>query len=208
MPQFLLIRHASVDGLGERIHGRSPAIGLNEQGKRDAAALAQRLAHAKILAIVSSPRERAHETAQALSRHLGLQVAIDDDLDEIDYGEWTGRRFSDLEGSPDWQRFNRSRESASIPNGETMQQTMQRATRAVERIGKLHPTGRIAFITHADWIRTLVSNCLGVPFSSVLMFPLPTASVVLFEQERAGSHVVVWNRGELPSTTSQARHAS
>lgn len=204
MSQFLLIRHASVDGLGERIHGRSPGIGLNEQGKRDAAALAQRLANAGIQAIVSSPRERAHETAQALSRHLGLQVVVDHDLDEIDFGEWTGRRFSDLEGSPDWQRFNHSRESVSIPNGESMQQTVQRATRAIERVGKLHPAGRIAFVTHADWIRTLVSNSLGVPFASILMFPVPTASVVVFEQEQGHSHVVVWNYGELPSTTSQA----
>jgi broad specificity phosphatase PhoE len=203
MSQFFLIRHASVDGLGDRIIGRSPGIGLNPQGKLDACALAHRLADSGIVAVYSSPRERAQETAGALTRRLDVQTVVDDDLDELDYGDWTGRRFAELQNCADWHRFNACREEAAIPRGESMSQTAQRSACALKRIGMRHPHGPVALVTHADWIRTVIGHCLGIPFSALLMFQIPTASLTVLELTDLDVRVLAWNDS---GTSASFRH--
>lgn len=179
MQQILLIRHAAVDGLGERIHGRLPGIHLNDQGKRDACALAERLSRIGIVAVYSSPRERAQETARALTRRLGMPLLVDAGLDELDYGDWTGKYFSELRESMEWQQFNRCREEARIPGGESMRETVGRIERVLPRIRDLHRRGCVALVTHADWIRTAISHLTRMPFAEVLKLEIPTASLTV-----------------------------
>ena len=70
MTDLLLIRHATNDWVGDRLAGWTPDVHLNEPGRGQAAALADRLAPWPISAIYSSPLERAMETAQAVAeRH-------------------------------------------------------------------------------------------------------------------------------------------
>jgi broad specificity phosphatase PhoE len=203
MSQFFLIRHASVDGLGERIIGRTPGVGLNRQGKLDACALAHRLADSGIVAVYTSPRERAQETAAALTRRLDVPTLVDHDLDELDYGDWTGRRFAELQDSIAWHRFNVCREETAIPRGESMSQTAERGGRALKRIGMRHPQGPIALVTHADWIRTVIGHSLGIPFAALLKFQIPTASVTVLELTNLDVRVLAWNDS---GTSASFRH--
>ena len=62
-----------------------------------AAALARRLGGLSVAAIRSSPLERAMETAQPLAAALGLPVVQDAGLNEVDFGEWTGRTLIELD---------------------------------------------------------------------------------------------------------------
>lgn len=197
MPQILLIRHAAVDGLGERIHGRLPGIHLNEEGKREACALAERLSRARIVAVYSSPRERAEETARPLTRQLGVSLSVDLDLDELDYGDWTGSRFSELRGAVDWQGFNRCREHARIPGGESIVETVRRIERVLQRVRDLHPKGWVALVTHADWIRTAISHLMRIAFAKVLKLEIPTASVTVLAAEQSKFRVLALNEGGL-----------
>jgi broad specificity phosphatase PhoE len=198
MPEILLIRHAAVDGMGERIHGRIPGIHLNEQGKEDACALAERLGGAGIVAVYSSPRERAQETASPLTQRLGMRLLVDTELDELDYGDWSGRRFSELQDLMEWQQFNRCREDARIPNGEGMEETVSRTERVLERVRQAHPKGCVALVTHGDWIRTAISHLMRMPFAEVLKLEIATASVTVVGAETSEFRVLSWNEGEQP----------
>ena len=53
--------------------------------------LAHRLARAPIRALYSSPLERPRETATPLAERLGLETEISEALNEIDFGDWTGK---------------------------------------------------------------------------------------------------------------------
>ena len=93
MTRFILIRHAAIDGLGHRITGRTPGVALNPSGRAQAGLLARQLARASLDAVYASPQRRTVETAELVARTLGLPLQLAAELDEIDFGDWTGSDY-------------------------------------------------------------------------------------------------------------------
>jgi len=92
-----LIRHGEVHNPGHLVYADLPGFHLSRLGRREASATAAHLAAEPIDLIVSSPLERAVETATPLAEMLGLQVRIDDRLTE--WGlltRWAGTVWEDL----------------------------------------------------------------------------------------------------------------
>src|SRR5690606_41519494 len=92
---LVLIRHAQNDWVKTgRLAGWTPGVHLNEEGRRQAEALGERLASATLQAVYSSPLERAVETAGAVVKHYpGLAVQIEEEVGEVAFGKWTGERL-------------------------------------------------------------------------------------------------------------------
>jgi hypothetical protein len=92
----------------------------NQAGEdnRDVARMAVLLAGLPIEAIYSGPLERVRETATALGDRLRRPVEVARGLDELDFGDWTGRSLDSLEPEPLWQAFNAARGDTRIPGGE------------------------------------------------------------------------------------------
>src|SRR5947209_20190589 len=91
-----LVRHCAHGDVGHVLSGRCAGASLTAEGRAEAAWLAARFLDERIAAIQSSPRLRARETAETIGAALGLSVEIVDALDEIDFGDWTGRSFAEL----------------------------------------------------------------------------------------------------------------
>src|SRR4051812_46583639 len=98
MTCFLLIRHALHELGGETIAGRLPNVHLSPQGRAQAGELARRIADLPLKAIYCSPLERTRETAEAISSTSGLTPCISEELNELDFGDWMGRKLEDLRG--------------------------------------------------------------------------------------------------------------
>jgi len=79
-----LLRHGEVHNPDKILYGRLPNFRLSERGERMALRVAQALADHDITHIISSPLERAQQTAQPLAQRFDLTVAIDDRLIEAD----------------------------------------------------------------------------------------------------------------------------
>ena len=88
---LLLVRHALNDWVGDKLAGWTPGVHLNDKGRGQAEALAQRLADWPIAAFYSSPLERSVETAQIIAAPHNLDVQIREGVGEVRYGEWTGQ---------------------------------------------------------------------------------------------------------------------
>jgi broad specificity phosphatase PhoE len=99
------------------------------------------------------------------------------DLDEVNYGAWTGRTLSSLAEDPLWQRFNRARGATRIPGGETMAEVVTRARRAMETIAAAHPGELLVAVTHGDVLRALLASCLGMDLGDMLRLEVAPASV-------------------------------
>ena len=117
---ILLIRHAAHGHLGSILSGRTAGIPLTEAGVAQARALAVRLADAAPDIVQASPVQRAQETAAAIASTCKRSVETVAALDEIDFGEWTGRAFDDLAGGDAWDAWNSRRSEATPPGGESM----------------------------------------------------------------------------------------
>ena len=173
---FHLIRHATYDLLGQVLAGRSRGHSLNDTGRAEAERLAETLAGRPIVALVSSPLERALETAELIAKRLQLHVTIEHNLDEIDFGAWTGRRFDELHAAREWQAFNRFRSAAHIPDGETMLQAQARAVDAILRLHARWPGSEVVVVSHGDIVKAVVAYFLGTPIDLMRRIEIAPAS--------------------------------
>jgi broad specificity phosphatase PhoE len=195
---FLLIRHALCDPVGISIAGRTSGVHLNEAGRQQATALAGRLRGLPVAAIRSSPLERAMETAEPLAAALGLPVAQDAGLNEVDFGEWTGRTLIELDGLPEWRDFNERRSSTRIPGGETMAEVVSRSLATLEQV-RCTPelTGRlVALVTHGDVLRSLVAHCIGMNPNALHRIEIAPASVSILLSQDGNWRLVLLNSTE------------
>ena len=190
MATFLLIRHAAHDLLGRAIAGRIAGVSLNPEGQAQAERLAEWLARLPITAIYSSPLERARETALPLAGRLRLQIRIAPELDEIDFGEWTGRTFPELAAIPRWDRFNSFRSGTRIPGGELMLEAQVRIVGLIERLREDHPGGLVALVSHGDVIKAALLYYLGAPLDLFMRLEISPASVSEIEVSEYGPRVL------------------
>jgi probable phosphoglycerate mutase len=162
-----LVRHAAHDLQHHVLVGRAPGVSLNEAGRRQAGWLSERLAAAPVAGVLSSPRERARETAEPIARRRALGVIVAEELDELDCGEWTGRPFAELAGDPRWQRWNRLRSTTRIPGGELMLEVQARIVQFTERLRQMHPEAHLVLVSHGDVVRAALLHYLGMPLDAV-----------------------------------------
>jgi broad specificity phosphatase PhoE len=174
---LLLIRHAAHVELGKVLTGRRRDVALSPDGLEQAEIVADLLAVEPLAGIYSSPRERAFYTAREIAEQHQLGVTLLDALDEIDFGDWTGKRFDELEGDPLWDAWNGSRGSARPPDGESMADAVARAAGAIASLAELHPDGCVVAVTHCDIIRGVLAHHLGLPLDNLLRFDIDPASV-------------------------------
>jgi|SRR5690242_9756925 broad specificity phosphatase PhoE len=178
MTRILLIRHGSTDLLGRVLYGRMPGVHLNEEGRSQARATGEALKQRYAIdAVVSSPLERATQTARFVADPQGLDVAIDEGLNELECGTWVGKPFSDLSRCEEWQQFNRLRSLTRAPEGESLMEVQARAWKSLESIQARHPQGTVAAVTHGDVVRSLLLLLLGMPLDHILRLEVAPASV-------------------------------
>ncbi len=159
-----------------------PGVPLSNEGRAQAAVLAGTLAARPIRTVLSSPVQRAQETAAAIAARLGLPVLTDAGLDEIDFGAWTGAAFDDLDGQPAWDTWNRFRGFAPTPGGEAMAAAQARALAAVARAAA--GGGEVVLVSHSDVLKAVLAHFLGMPLDLLHRIELAPASrsvLVLFD---------------------------
>lgn len=177
MTKFLLIRHATNNTVGKVLAGRTQGIHLNEEGQQQARNLVQQLAHVPIEAIYSSPLERAVETALPLAQAIKLETIVNDDFLEINFGEWNGRSFEDLNKDPQFQLFNSFRSCTRIPGGELMLEAQARIVNGIATLRKKHPTETVAIFSHADLIKAAIAYYAGIHLDMFQRIEISPASV-------------------------------
>jgi len=174
---FVLLRHAAHDNVGGFLAGRMPGVILGEAGRAQADRLARRLRPERIDAVLASPRERAQQTAQAVASARGLAVETAAELDEIDFGHWSGQGFEVLQQDPLWQRWNAVRSLIRTPGGETMLDVQRRVLGLMERLAGQQDGRCLALVSHADVIKAAVLHHLGLPIDAWPRFDIAPASI-------------------------------
>jgi broad specificity phosphatase PhoE len=181
MNRILLIRHGSTDLMGRVLYGRMPGVHLSAKGLREADQLAEKLQlEYKLRAVVSSPMDRALETARPVAESQLCELGVDERLTEIDVGDWMGKSFDELAGDEEWAQFNRHRSTIWAPGGESMMQVQTRGWQAIADCAQ-GDGGTTAFVTHGDVIRCLILLVLGVSIDHIHRVEISPASVTEIE---------------------------
>jgi len=173
----LLIRHGLTDAVGVRLTARLPGIALNERGIEQVTQLRDRLRDVAIAAVYSSPLERARATAAQIARAHALDVIEFEPLNEVDFGEWTGRTLEELSADRAWARFNASRADADVPGGERAVDVQRRIVAALDELRQRHDREIIAAVSHGDVIRAAVLHAAATPLDLWHRFEISPASI-------------------------------
>jgi broad specificity phosphatase PhoE len=168
----VLTRHGSTARSDPEQHlGQRIDIGLSTDGETAARGLAARLEGVVFDRIVSSPLRRALDTSEIIA--TGRAVETDARLAEMDYGEWEGLTYAQIEGRDLEQRrrWEADPETEHCPGGESGHEVAARGRSflvdAIERArSSAHEAEaevRILVVGHATLNRILLCVALGVP---------------------------------------------
>lgn len=183
---LLFIRHGETFwNVEHRLPGQLPGVALNEKGVEQVKKLAESLSGIPISAIISSPLERAYETAKLLGAGRDLPIETEPDLMDTEVGRWAGKTIDEVtKNDPAWKEFVRNPTVA--PEGiETFPLLQERTVSAVERWRTKENAGAYpAFVAHADVIKVLLAHYLSLDVAKAPTLMIDNASVSMVELEQ------------------------
>jgi probable phosphoglycerate mutase len=162
--RILLVRHGQTTyNVEKRLPGQLPGVSLTDTGRRQAHRAAVALAGLPLSAVVSSPLERARDTAAIIARGWGLEVRLDPRLMDTDVGRWSGQVIEEIDkNDPAWKAF--VAHPTQPPEGvEGFTEVTARVVAAVEAIRHDPDLGEyVAVVAHADVIKLIVAHYTGI----------------------------------------------
>lgn len=180
---LLFVRHGQTTwNVEHRLPGQLPGVALSDIGRQQAARLAESLTILPLSAIISSPLERASDTAEIIAKGRGLDVQFEPDLMDTDVGRWSGQIIEELtKNDPAWKEY--VRDPTVAPEGiETFPQVQQRVVAAVERWRVRENIGAYpVFVAHADVVKLLIAHYTGLEVKRAGSLSIDNASVSLVE---------------------------
>lgn len=175
--EFMLVRHATCEHMDKVLLGRTVDSSLDARGLQQAAALARAIDPNENLLVIASPRRRAQMTAAAMAARTQDDVVTSFEIDELDFGHWSGRTFEELADDPCWRRWNEQRSLAETPAGECIHGVQLRVLRHLRQLQDAFPGRPIALVTHAEVIRAVILHWLEAPIDVYHRLAIDPASL-------------------------------
>ncbi len=180
-----LVRHAQSTWNAERrLQGKADPP-LTEEGRRQAACVAKRLAKIEPTALYTSPLERTAETARVIGEATELRPITDPRLQEIGVGVASGMRWEEMmQQWPHLERIVRRGDLVlpHIPGAESLQAFGKRVAASLAEIRAVHEAGDVIVVSHGGVFRAYLGQIMKVPqgFTPVLQFRNTSVSQVSF----------------------------
>lgn len=191
--QLVLVRHGEVEERYHRVFGGSKIdMGLSELGHRQAAAIADWFGEASIGRVFSSPMLRVKETMAPLMARRRLEGVEIDDLREVDFGEWTGLRWEEVQelfgvSAFDWLEVL---DKGELPGGETAIDLRERVRPCLDRILRESAHQRVVVYCHGGIIRVILGLLLDLPLARMAHFNVEYGSISVVELQPHKRHAV------------------
>lgn len=184
MCEMLLVRH------GEQQYRQNIPLGealdapLSELGWKQARAVGERLAPARIGAVYASPLQRAHNTGQEIAKHHGLEPIVLDELREIDLWRTAPQDkgllelYTATELGEIYRGVSRTRKHSSWPHTEDGDIFKARIVAALDKIIAENHGHRVVVACHGGVINAYLSHLLGSAFDHVVTVHHTSITVV------------------------------
>lgn len=171
--RIYLTRHGQTNyNLEERMQGRIDAE-LNEEGVKQAEALAKRIQNDPIDHIYASPLVRAHKTAQVINAHHNIGLTLDDRLKEMGFGSWEGHVIAEIKEKHSERAFHFWKQPEKyVPiDGESFESVQSRVKSFLSDIARKHSGQTVLVVCHGMLIRNMLSVLKNEDTSTVWKHP-------------------------------------
>ncbi|WP_129690990.1 histidine phosphatase family protein [Gottfriedia acidiceleris] len=175
MLTIYLTRHGeTVWNIENRLQGSKDSE-LTASGISDAKLLSKKLAKVSFSKIYTSSSKRAVTTAHILKNNPSIPIIEEDDLKEINFGDWEGKtkkeinecfenEFESLWKTPHLYDHSRNQ-------GESLLDLRERVGNVIQNIIKSNEEGNILIVTHAVVLATIVAHLKQSPIEKLWDLP-------------------------------------
>jgi probable phosphoglycerate mutase len=195
--RLVLVRHgATAATAGRRYSGQGPAsagLQLSPIGELQVAALAARLMDLvpDTVAVITSPLTRARRTGEAIRAALGVDLVVDADLSECDFGDWDGLTAAEVrERWPreldDWWAST----AVAPPGGESLDAVAVRAGRALDRLRTRYLGASAVVVSHVTPIKSMLRLVLDAGPALLHRLLVDPAGITLLDAYPDGPYAV------------------
>lgn len=189
--RVLLIRHGEPEASAKgRCYGKLD-VGLSERGREQMSRLSQRLEPVELAAVYASPRSRAQESAEVLSRTVTTELRFG----EIDFGELEGRTYEDVQARYPaiYHRWMHQPTEVKFPGGESFSEMKERVLDGMRMLRRAHDRETIAVVSHGGVNRIVLAEALGVADADIFHMHQSHAAVSVVDDYPDYSVVRVMN---------------
>jgi broad specificity phosphatase PhoE len=193
--EILLIRHGQTESNRTGYYMGWSAEDLNAAGLEQVQRLSSRLARLSIVAIYSSPLQRAFHTADIIAAHHNIKVTSLQDFIEINQGKLEGvhrseteRRYPEL-----WKHLRTDPFQAIFPGGESFSQVAERTVRSFESVVAENLNKQILIVSHEINIKMIVIHALRAPYNIYRLFEISNASLSKVRTSQGSLRVITLN---------------
>jgi probable phosphomutase (TIGR03848 family) len=198
--RLVLIRHAhSQSNASGVLSGRLPNIHLSEKGIKQSQQLSERLGNFAVAQLRVSPMERCFETISpwlndvVLKNSPDFEPIIDPSLNEVDYGDWSGKKLITLSRKKEWRTVQESPSRMYFPGGEGIAQMQSRAMSVVHELATLPDSKTAVIVSHGDVIKSIVASALGTHLDEFQRIIIDPASVSVLDYSGIKPRVLLLN---------------
>ncbi len=151
---------------------------LTEKGRSEAAQVAKEVKKISPDVLIASPLRRTRETAEIISKEVGLNIEIDEMWRECDFGIWDGMSIAEVkETYPDEYAMWVSTSSFAPPGGESYESAMARAVQGLISIAADYPHQKVCVVTHNGMIKTALAAAIKAEPSAIFNLDVSPASI-------------------------------
>jgi len=188
---LILVRHAQSAGNALRVFSGGMDVPLTDFGRRQAEALADRLASHPIAAVYASGLQRARDTAQATAARHGLEVTVIDGLRECGLGEAEGRTWAEVQER--WVIGLGARWADAITGAEPGDEVRARVSSTIDTLLERHRDEVALCVSHAGAITHAMQHVLGLPLDQGARMPVRHVALNVVEWSERGPMLTALN---------------
>ncbi len=169
LARLFLVRHGEVSNPGHVVYADLPGFRLTQTGRGEAAAVAAHLAAERADVVVTSPVERAIETAIPIAAALGAPLQVDDRLTEWRLLQrWAGVVWEDLgELFPGETQAYLAHPDDLPFSPESITEVADRIASVVTDLGATYPAGAAVLVSHQDPVQAIRLHLTGRALSEL-----------------------------------------
>lgn len=201
MPIIYLLRHAQSTANSKGVlAGQDYSVELTKTGFDQAVNLVPKIETIKLVKIYSSPLTRCLQTIDPyMQKYPKTKFEINENLIEMDYGSWSGRKLSALRREPSWKKIQKSPSTYTFPDGESFKSLRKRIEKSFASVA--NEKGPLLFVTHGDVIKMSLSIIAGVKTDDFQKFVVEPGSLSVINLDVRSSSIISSNTST-PSRSS------
>jgi len=183
--RIIFVRHAESlwNPIG-RYQGRLDPE-LSERGHNQAKLIANALKKYNPTTLYSSPLKRTYQTAEYISKELNLPIIKNEDIIEVDHGDWSGLLVEEVkEKYPEmFRQWLFEPHLVKFPNGESLEDVFDRVKNFLKYALEKHENDTIVVVSHTVPIRASLTAGLNLDMDKFWIFGCDNSSYSILDYD-------------------------